>query len=93
MDEKSGRNLMQKAHASPRCQAKTRAATFCCAPAMLNGRCRMHGGKSTGPRTVEGLERMRAARTIHGLYSLEYRRLAKLVRDLKVGAKSLAEEV
>ncbi|MFC1944498.1 HGGxSTG domain-containing protein [Chloroflexota bacterium] len=24
---------------------------------MKNGRCRMHGGKSTGPRTPEGLER------------------------------------
>lgn len=23
---------------------------------MRNGRCRMHGGSSTGPRTAEGLE-------------------------------------
>jgi hypothetical protein len=26
----------------------------------------MHGGRSTGPRTQEGLDRLRAARTIHG---------------------------
>ena len=24
-------------------------------PAMRNGRCRMHGGKSTGPRTAAGV--------------------------------------
>jgi hypothetical protein len=38
-------------------------------PAVPNGRCRMHGGKSTGPRSVEGLERMRRAKTKHGSYS------------------------
>jgi len=26
----------------------------CCAKAMLNGRCRNHGGLSTGPKTPEG---------------------------------------
>jgi hypothetical protein len=41
------------------------------APAMQNGRCRMHGGKSTGPRTVEGLERSRKANRKHGHYSAE----------------------
>ena len=29
---------------------------------MPNGRCRLHGGKSTGPRTMEGLERSRRSR-------------------------------
>ncbi len=29
---------------------------------MANGRCRMHGGLSTGPRTTEGRERCRRAR-------------------------------
>ena len=33
---------------------------------MKNGRCRLHGGKSTGPRTVKGLERSRYARWKHG---------------------------
>jgi hypothetical protein len=36
--------------AAPRCGAKTRAACPCRQPAMANGRCRMHGGKSTGAR-------------------------------------------
>ena len=31
-----------------RCGAKTRRAKLCQAPAMPNGRCRMHGGKSPG---------------------------------------------
>ena len=30
---------------------------------MPNNRCRMHGGKSTGPRTPEGLARIRATQT------------------------------
>ena len=49
---------------------------------MRNGRCRMHGGKSTGPRTPEGLERMRQAKTIHGLYTLEaiaHMRMVKMI--------------
>jgi hypothetical protein len=33
---------------SPRCGAKTRRGTSCQSPAMANGRCRMHGGKSPG---------------------------------------------
>jgi hypothetical protein len=33
----------------------------------------MHGGRSTGPRTAEGIARLRAARTIHGRYSAESR--------------------
>ena len=33
---------------APRCGAKTRKGTPCKGPAMKNGRCRMHGGKSPG---------------------------------------------
>lgn len=32
-----------------KCGAKTRSGTPCQSPAMANGRCRLHGGKSTGP--------------------------------------------
>ncbi len=49
---------------------------------MPNGRCRMHGGKSTGPRTAEGLERIRQARTVHGAYGAEARRFRERVRLL-----------
>ncbi|HXT78799.1 MAG TPA: HGGxSTG domain-containing protein [Acetobacteraceae bacterium] len=52
---------------APRCGARTRQGCPCKGPAMRNGRCRMHGGKSTGPRTAEGLARLRAAaRARHG---------------------------
>jgi hypothetical protein len=40
---------------------------------MINGRCRCHGGKSTGPKTKDGLQRLRAARTVHGFYGEEGR--------------------
>jgi len=33
---------------APRCGAKTRAGSLCQQPAMPNGRCRLHGGKSPG---------------------------------------------
>jgi len=57
--------------AAPRCGACTRAGAACRQPAMKNGRCRFHGGKSTGPRTADGLARSRAARRTHGAYSAE----------------------
>ncbi len=34
----------------PRCGARTRQGGACGHFAMKNGRCRYHGGKSTGPR-------------------------------------------
>jgi len=57
--------------AAPRCGAHTRTGGCCRQPAMKNGRCRMHGGLSTGPRTAEGRARCAAARRIHGFYSAE----------------------
>src|SRR4051794_22891458 len=65
---------MALAHAAPRCAARRKSdGGSCQQPAMANGRCRMHGGKSTGPRTAEGLERCRKARWKHGHYSREAR--------------------
>lgn len=41
-----------------RCEAKTRAGTPCKRKDIfLNGRCKLHGGLSTGPRTAEGKKR------------------------------------
>lgn len=37
-----------------RCGAKTRRGTPCQCKALSNGRCKLHGGKSTGPRTADG---------------------------------------
>jgi hypothetical protein len=58
---------------APRCGAKTRRGTPCMGPAMTNGRCRMHGGCSTGPRTPAGLKRSRNARFRHGQCSAKAR--------------------
>jgi hypothetical protein len=55
-----------------RCGARTRAGGACRQPAMRNGRCRLHGGKSTGPRTSEGRERSRRAHLRHGLRGRDY---------------------
>lgn len=52
----------------PRCGAKTRAGRPCAAPCVWdatadrprNGRCKLHGGLSTGPRTPEGFARREA---------------------------------
>ena len=54
---------------TPRCGARNRRGTPCQCPAMRNGRCRLHGGLSTGPRTPEGIERLRVTRTKHGFNS------------------------
>jgi hypothetical protein len=62
---------MDLAHASPRCGAQKRAGGACLQPAMRNGRCRFHGGLSTGPSTSDGLERSRKARWRHGYYSAQ----------------------
>jgi len=81
---------------APRCGARTRAGCGCRQPAMANGRCRLHGGLSTGPRTPEGLARCRAARLQHGYRSRELiglrrraahaaRRLRSLTRALSAG--------
>ncbi len=59
--------------AAPRCGARTRCGGECRQPAMKNGRCRMHGGLSTGPRTPEGLARSRRARLTHGGYAAHIR--------------------
>ena len=61
-----------------RCGAKTRKGTPCQTPAKKpTRRCRRHGGASTGPRTKDGLARLVASKTTHGLYIKEKRAAAK----------------
>lgn len=56
---------------APRCGAKTRAGTPCQCPAMANGRCRVHGGLSTGAKTAAGIARISAAVLKNGRYTKE----------------------
>ena len=74
---------------APRCGARNRRGSPCQCPAMRNGRCRLHGGLSTGPKTAEGIERIRRGRLKHGWYSKEamteraqHRALLGSLRDL-----------
>lgn len=59
----------------PRCGAKTRKGEPCKAGALWSERshrftrCRNHGGLSTGPKTADGIERIRKAVTKHGQYA------------------------
>lgn len=68
-------------HRSSRCGARTRSGKPCQSPAMANGRCRLHGGKSPGPP----LGNKNAFK--HGCYSAEAiarrRRVADLIRTMK----------
>ena len=81
------------AQSCSRCGARTRSGRPCQGPAMSNGRCRMHGGSSTGPKTAEGLARIRAARTTHGMRTAEMEQMRALVRELRAEAKRLVELV
>jgi hypothetical protein len=70
-------------NSSPRCGAKNRQGKPCQAPAMRGKkRCRLHGGKSTGPKTTEGLERSRTSRLRHGLYSKNFEKEKKDLQAL-----------
>jgi len=65
----AGAATVERMLSAPRCGAKCkRTGLPCRAPAMRNGRCRLHGGKSTGARTEAGKARQRIAVTRHGMY-------------------------
>lgn len=71
----------------PRCGATTRKGTPCAAPVAwddrldrpVNGRCRYHGGASTGPRTDAGREAIRESNRRRAVL----RDLAELVPELE----------
>ncbi len=89
MRPRSWREGLAAACIAPRCGAQTGAGAACLQPGMSNSRCRMHGGANTWPPTLEGLERMRAARTIHGGYEADERKLRELVWTLEAEARRL----
>ncbi|MFZ0572827.1 MAG: HGGxSTG domain-containing protein [Rhodomicrobium sp.] len=45
----------------PKCGARTRSGEPCKAQALTSGRCRLHGGLSTGARSKAGKQRQKAA--------------------------------
>jgi hypothetical protein len=75
------------ANAAPRWGAmKRRKGTPCGSPAMANGRCRIHGGASTGPKTKQGIENIRKTHLKHG------QRTAEAIRQRKEGM-ALRQEI
>jgi hypothetical protein len=75
------------------CGAKTRSGIPCQEWGMANGRCRMHGGKSTGPKTPEGIERIRQAHWKHGRCSAQARWEHREIRGLISKAKKLTAAI
>jgi hypothetical protein len=81
-------------HSVPdRCHARTRYGHPCPNFAGKNGRCRRHGGLSTGPRTPEGLNRSRRANWQHGEYSAESKAMQKQVREIMQQAMAGMNEI
>jgi hypothetical protein len=73
----------RKKRERPRCGAKCRNGSLCNAPPVwnknldraVNGRCRMHGGLSTGPKTEEGRQRIAESnRTRPSITNIEEKR-------------------
>ena len=68
-------------HLSRRCGARTRQGSWCQSPAMPNGRCRLHGGKSPGaPKGNKNAFK-------HGRYAVDTiaarREIAALLRTMR----------
>lgn len=77
---------LHMANLAPRCGAKTRTPgqTPCQSPAMKNGRCRMHGGKSPGAPKGQ-----KHGRFVHGLFTQEAKDKRVYVYSLIKQAKKL----
>ena len=69
---------------APRCQALSKRSKLQCKKAALKGKCvcMFHGGKSTGPLTIQGKQRCALAKTMHG-------RETRVIR--KIRAQKLSE--
>ena len=73
-----------------RCAARTRKGTLCQRPGnKINGRCKLHGGRSTGPLTDEGIALLRALKTTHGRATKAVR--AKAKRRAEIGRQVMRE--
>jgi len=60
---------------------------------MENGRCRLHGGLSTGPKTSDGIERIRQANLKHGCYTAAVKAARRHCWQLMKEARETLKEV
>jgi hypothetical protein len=72
------------------CGARNRRGTACQAKALENGRCKFHGGMSTGPKTPEGRARISAA--VKDRWARHFAEVARL-RDLEQRRQRLRREM
>lgn len=79
----------------PICQAKSKQSGQQCRNFSVKGKrvCHIHGGKSTGARTVAGKQRQKMASWRHGLNSKEAREEAKHVRELIKVSKAIISRI
>jgi hypothetical protein len=70
-------------HRARKCGAKTRRGTPCLSPAMKNGRCRMHGGRSLRGEASPNYR--------HGLYTKDTQELRRLIAGLIAQSKRTLE--
>ncbi|MDD2723436.1 MAG: HGGxSTG domain-containing protein [Methylovulum sp.] len=74
---------MEKARNAPRCGAKARTTGKPCqCPAMPNGRCRIHGGKSTGAPSGKGNGNYK-----NGKYTKRHKELKKATQAIKAAIR------
>ena len=81
----------------PLCGAKAKSSGLPCrCPAMANGKCYVHGGKTPkhnlGPKTTEGRQRQRKANWKHGRYSQEHFRATRELREFMRQCKKELEQ-
>lgn len=81
-----------------RCGARTRSGTPCKNPAVRGKRrCRMHGGRSTGAKTPEGLAKLRDQHWKHGRSTTaakaEAKRRAQVGREVRAELRSIEKEL
>ena len=73
-----------------RCGARTKLGGECQRPAVKKtGRCTRHGGKSTGPRTQVGRNKIAAPHTTHGKYTKA--KMQEAQKSAEVGRRVRAE--
>jgi hypothetical protein len=88
------RERLDLAQAAARCGANRKYdGRPCHGPAMANGRCRLHGGKSTGPKTADGAERSRRAVLRHGFYTAAAEAERRLARSALCGLRAALASV
>lgn len=79
----------------PQCTAKSKQSGTRCKNFSVKGKavCRIHGGKSTGPVTAKGRDKIRKLKLKHGLYSQDATDERKQFRELLLSTKETLQEV